>query len=75
MALRLGDLPANLRSQIEAQAGTPRRKRNRTGAGATRTDGRCECGEPFTSTTAWERHSDTEGVGHRRFLLIITQEG
>lgn len=74
MALRLGDLPANLRAQVEQQTGRPARKRNRTGAGATTTDGRCQCGVPFTSTTAWERHADAEGAGHRRFVLIA-QEG
>ena len=68
MTLRLGDLPPKLRAQVEA-ADPKARKRDRTGAGATKTDGWCfTCGERFTSSTRWERHSDESG--HRRFVLL-----
>lgn len=69
--MRFEDLPPALQTQVRAKAGMPEpRKKDRTGAGRTATDGHCwTCGERFTSTTAFERHSDTN-PGHGRFELI-----
>ena len=69
--IRLEDLPPQMREQVLAKAGEPTtRKKDRTGAGRTATEGWCwTCGEEFVSTTAWERHSD-ENPGHRRFELV-----
>ena len=68
--MRFEDLPPAMQAQVREKAGLSEPvKRDRTGAGRTGTDGVCwGCGERFTSTTAWERHSDA--FGHRRFELI-----
>ena len=68
MALRLEDLPPAMRAQAIAAGAPSKRARNNAGKGATRTDGRCQCGEHFTSSLLWERHSDE--TGHRRFELL-----
>jgi hypothetical protein len=68
--MRLEDLPESMQRQVREKAGIREpRKKDRTGAGRTTTDGVCwGCGERFTSTTAWEKHSDA--TGHRRFELV-----
>jgi hypothetical protein len=67
--VRFEDLPKSLQDQVSAKLGEkPRRKKDRTGDGRTACDGTCVCGERFTSTVKWERHSDESG--HRRFEVI-----
>lgn len=72
--MRLEDLPPKMREQALAALGEPeRKKKNRKGATRVATDGWCfACREPFTSTSAWEKHSDA--TGHRRFELIALPE-
>lgn len=73
--VRIEDLPPAMQAQVREKLGEPeRRKRDRRNAALTRTDGWCwACGEHFTSTTKWERHSDE--TGHGRFELIQQPEG
>lgn len=72
--LRLDQLPPKLREQVlgKLDENDPARRPKRSRAGDSRnaTDGWCQCGEHFTSVSAWERHSSEHGRGHRRFELI-----
>lgn len=66
MGIRLEQLPAALRKQVEDKLDKPAKKRTTQRGSSVVCDARCECGEPFTSVTLWERHSDAQGAGHRR---------
>jgi hypothetical protein len=68
MPLRLDQLPPKLRKQV-ADAGGPKRPRDRKGASTVHIDGTChDCGAPFTHEKRWEEHSDS--TGHRRLDMI-----
>lgn len=69
--MRLEDLPPAMQQQVREKAGLREpRKKDRRGDSKTATDGICwTCGERFTSTTAFEKHSDSN-PGHHRFELI-----
>lgn len=78
MNLNLDDLPPDLRAKVIAKLdpddpirkqATKKGKRSRVGDSKVATDGHCQCGEPFTNVTKWERHSDQLGRGHRRFEI------
>lgn len=67
--MKLEDLPPAMQRQALAQMGE-KPKRSRAGDSRVATDGTCVgCGERFTSTAKWERHSDA--TGHHRFELNI----
>jgi hypothetical protein len=74
VTLHAEDLPAATRKQlgIELQTKTGQVKRRRTTRDGMTVacDARCQCGERFTSSTAWERHSDEQGSGHRRLIVV-----
>lgn len=70
MTLRLEDLPAKLRAQVEASDSSKRpRTTQRTGHRGLQ-PGSCACGETFVSYAAFERHHDELGAGHARFVLV-----
>lgn len=69
--IHIEDLPPATAAQVREKAGLREpRKKDRRGATKTATDGICwTCGERFTSTTKFEKHSDSN-PGHRRFELL-----
>lgn len=71
--VRLEDLSPAMQAQVRAKLGEPvPRKSKGNRASGVATNGRCQCGERFTSTRKWEKHSDASG--HRRFDLIVNGE-
>lgn len=70
--VRLEDLPPAMREKamaaLDKPAPTKKRGKGNRATGVA-TSGWCvACREHFTSTAAWERHSDE--TGHRRFELL-----
>lgn len=71
-SVNAADLPGSVRKRLGldvTKTGRRKRPRPRDTRGVA-TNGRCECGVPFDSTTAWEKHCDSHGTGHRRFVLV-----
>ena len=77
--MQYAELPPALKAQVDAKlGGKPGRKKPRTTSKAVAVAespgrGSCSCGLQFDRFNAWEKHSRTEGNGHRRFTLAITE--
>lgn len=67
--MRYDELPAKLKRQVDAAAGTQKRKRDRKGASTVRIHGWCHtCGVEFDHERRWEAH--VAETGHARLDLI-----
>lgn len=73
--VRAKDLGPKARKQLELALSEPARpKRSRAGTGNGQPcPGRCGCGRQFPKYTAWERHSDELGAGHRRWAIDLPE--
>ena len=69
--VRLDQLPANVRAQVERQLDQPaRRTKSRAGVGLSAPcPGHCHCGQAFPTAAAWERHA--AAAGHTRWNIDL----
>ena len=68
--VRFEDLPPAMQAQVNQQLGREAKKRTtRRQLRSQSSPGACGCGERFDRYEDWEKHSDSAGHGHRRFLL------
>ena len=70
--VRYDDLPPAMRAQVDAALGPQAAKRTtRRQLRSQGSPGACGCGERFDRYETWEKHADSAGHGHRRFLLDV----
>lgn len=68
--VRAEDLTPEARRRLGLDKAATKRRPKRSGTtDAAPCVGSCSCGETFPSYTAWERHADQAGPGHRRWTI------